>query len=690
MNKTIRVLIVEDEPVAADTLKELLCGDYRSRFSCAIARNLREGLVDLKKEVFDIVLLDLGLPDSTGIDTASTVRREFPRMPVIALTGLIDEEVALKALRMDIQDYLIKGQIAGGILDRSIRYAIERKRAIDALRESEEKFRVFFESAAVGTAQIDPATRRFVQVNDKFCRIMGYACRELLSLSLNEITHPDDRSGRDIFDELISGKFSEYSREQRCIRKDGRTVWVQIAVTLIRDIAGEYSRAMVIVQDITDRKRLEQEIRHMAHHDSLTGLPNRRLFRDVADVELAQAKRHGGKLAVFFIDLDRFKEINDTLGHEVGDALLRETASRLRAELRTSDTVARIGGDEFNILVPDIAHAEYASEVARKILDRIRKPFRIVSHELNVSTSIGISVYPEDSEEIETLLQYADMAMYYAKEHGRDRYQFYNPVINTRSIERTNFEKSLRRAVERGEFRLYFQPLVNIETRKIVSVEVLLRWQHPERGLLSPGLFFPAAEDIGFMPEIDEWVLKAAGGQIKTWLDQGLWPVCLTVNLSTGQFHNPRMAGWIARILEETGMPAECLDLEITETAAMRNIDTTIEQVGELSKIGVHVSIDHFGTGSSSLNLLKRLPIRKLKIDKSFVRDIVTDSDDRALIAAVLLMAHTMELKVVAEGVEGMNQLNSLHELHCDEAQGFFFSRPLPADEFRQLVIAAR
>jgi len=422
--------------------------------------------------------------------------------------------------------------------------------------------------------------------------------------------------------------------------------------------------------DITDRKRMEEEIKHMAQHDTLTGLPNRRLFNEIIHIELAQARRNGRKVALLFLDLDRFKEINDTLGHETGDQLLKQTAVRLKGIIRTSDTVARIGGDEFNVLIPDIAYPEYASEVAHKILNEIRKPFEVKGHDLAVSTSIGISVFPDDGEEVDTLMRYADIAMYYAKEHGRNMLQFYNPVINTRSLERMKFENSLRQAIDRNEFRLYYQPLVNVMTGKILSAEVLLRWQHPERGLLLPEQFLEAADDIGFMPEIDEWVLK----------------VCITVNISNRQFQNPDLITRVAAILRETGMPAECLDLEISEAVVMSNGENTLARLGALVRMGVQISVDNFGTGYSSLNQLKRLPIGKLKMDKSFVRGIADDSDDRAIVNAVLLLAHSLKLKVVAAGVERDSQLLLLRDLHCDEAQGYLFSRPLPAEQFRELV----
>ncbi len=441
--------------------------------------------------------------------------------------------------------------------------------------------------------------------------------------------------------------------------------------------------------EIAERKRIEEEIRHMAHHDSLTGLPNRRLFADILKIEIAQARRHKSKLAVLFLDLDRFKDINDTLGHETGDLLLREVADRFRKTVRESDTVARIGGDEFNIVMADISRTGDIGDFAQKIIDSLRKPVMINGNELNITTSIGISVYPDDGDEIDALRKYADIAMYHAKESGRNTYQFYNPAINIRSVERMRLESMLLRSVELGELVVYYQPLINISTRRIECAEALVRWRHSEKGLLLPENFIQTAEESGFINAIDEWVLRTVGKQARSWLDTRLPPVCITVNLSSRQFRNPELAGKIGSILRETGMPPERLDIEVSESMAMANVERSAARMRELSAMGIHISIDDFGTGYSSLNHLKRLPIERLKIDRSFIQDISFDSDDRAIVSAVVQMGHMMKLKVVAEGVETNEQFAFLSKLNCDEAQGFLFNRPLPPGEFAELLAAS-
>ncbi len=457
-------------------------------------------------------------------------------------------------------------------------------------------------------------------------------------------------------------------------------------VDFARKLSASLSLALANARLYNDRMLIEEEMRHMAHHDALTDLPNRRLFIDIIRIESAQARRHRTSMALLFMDLDRFKEINDTLGHEVGDMLLKEVTTRLKATVRESDTVARTGGDEFNIILADITKAEVIGDITRKIIESFRKPFLLAGHELHMTTSIGISVYPDDSEDMDTLFRYADIAMYYAKELGRNNFQFYNTAINVRSLERMLMESWLRQSVERNELSVDYQPQVNISTRRIVCAEALVRWRHPERGLLEPASFIPIAEETGFITAIDKWVLRTVCTQFKSWIDAGLPPLCLTVNLSARQFQSPEFVSNITKVLEETGMPPAYLDLEITETTAMSDVERSVARLKELTKMGIHISIDDFGTGYSSLNYLKRLPIERLKIDKSFVRDITTDADDRTIVQTVTAMAHSMKMKVVAEGVETEEQLEFLSKTGCDEMQGFLFSEPLPADKLRELV----
>jgi diguanylate cyclase (GGDEF)-like protein/PAS domain S-box-containing protein len=562
-----------------------------------------------------------------------------------------------------------------------------RKRAEDALRRSEQLLKAFLNSIP-DIAWLKDREGRFIIVNQPFGVAAGKDPGELIGKTdldawpreLAEKYRADDE------EVMQSGRLKRI--EEQLASPGGPVRWIETIKTPIYNEMGIVVGAAGISRDVTDRKRMEEEIRHMAQHDALTGLPNRRLFLDILQVELAQARRHRSKLAILFLDLDHFKEINDTLGHEAGDNLLKEVSERFRKTTRESDTVARIGGDEFNMILADIGRIEDVSDIAVKIVDSLRKPIVISGHELHVTTSAGISMYPDDSGDSETLLRYADIAMYHAKESGRNTFRFYNPSINVQTIERMKLARWLRQTIHHGELAVLYQPQIDIRSKKISYAEALVRWNHPERGLLEPRDFIPLAEETGFITSIDEWVLGTACSQAAAWKKAGLDGFCVAVNLSARQFQSPALVKMISGILTETGLPPGCLDLEVTESTAMRDVERSAAQLRELREMGVHISIDDFGTGYSSLNYLKKLPIERLKIDRSFIKDIVRDSDDRAIIGAVTSMAHKMGIKTVAEGVETEEQLAFLRDSECDEAQGFLFSRPVPAEQLRELVQA--
>lgn len=560
-----------------------------------------------------------------------------------------------------------------------------RKRTEEALQASERRLRAILNSIP-DMAWLKDKESRFVLVNDAFGSASGKRPEDLIGKTDFDVW-PKDFAEKYRADDREVMKRRERKRvEEPLTGPDGAARWIETIKTPIYSETGKVIGTAGIARDITERRRMEEEIRHMAQHDPLTGLPNRRLFINILNVEFAQARRRQSKCAVLFLDLDRFKEINDTLGHDAGDRLLQQVAVRFKGTIRESDTVSRIGGDEFNMILADITKSEDVSDVAVKILDSLRMPILIDSHELHITTSVGISIYPDDSDEINTLLRYADIAMYHAKENGRNTFRFYNPSINVRSVERIRLENYLRQTIKRGELRVLYQPQIDIRTHRISYAEALVRWEHPERGLLEPNQFLPLAEETGFITSIDEWVLRTVCTEAKRWKDAGIDSFCVTVNLSARQFESPDLAKMIATVLMETSLPPGCLDIEVTENTVMSNIESTVSQLRELSRMGVHVSIDDFGTGYSSLNYLKKLPIERLKIDKSFVQDIARDPDDRAIISAVTLMAHRMDIKTVAEGVETEEQFMLVKEAGCDEVQGFFVSRPLPADAFREMI----
>jgi len=464
------------------------------------------------------------------------------------------------------------------------------------------------------------------------------------------------------------------------------TIYLGYIGFLLQAIAGMSMIACLLEDEREASELATVEMEHLAYHDALTGLPNRPLFMDRLIVALAQASRANQKLAVFFLDLDRFKDINDSLGHSTGDGLLKAVAERIRRCVREGDTVARFGGDEFTLLIPRIDQIEDAAKIAQKILETLKIPFSIWDHELFVTTSIGISIYPADGSDPETLVRNADSAMYRAKDQGRDNYQLYAPAMNARALERLALENMLRKALSHRELVLFYQPIADMRSKAIVGVEALIRWRHPELGLLSPAHFISVAETSGLIIPIGDWVLRTACRQTKLW-QKRVGELTVAVNLSARQFQQPNLAEEVAEVLEETGLEAEYLELEITESNAMQNAENSIYMLRELKALGVRIAMDDFGTGYSSLNYLKKFPIDTLKLDQSFVRDITTDPSDAAIATAVIAMAHSLDLKVIGEGVETEEQFSFLQKQKCDYIQGYLFSPPLPAEGLEQYLL---
>ena len=466
--------------------------------------------------------------------------------------------------------------------------------------------------------------------------------------------------------------------------RSGREFPVELAVVPL--YRGESVSFCAFVRDISERKKAEATIRHLAYHDVLTGLPNRVLFEERLRLALAQARRSRTKVAVMFLDLDRFKLVNDTVGHTGGDQLLQEVAGEFSDTIREGDTVARVGGDEFTFLLPGIERAEDATAAAERILQRVRKLRTVAGQEFRVTTSIGITVFPRDGGTADVLMRNADTAMYRAKERGRDNYQLYTPAMKASLQEMLALENDLSHALERNELFVLYQPLVRIDSGSIVGGEALLRWQHPQRGLVGPEEFIPLAEETGLIGPIGEWVLQTACQQAKEWHDSDLSPIRITVNVSARQIEQPGLVRAVANVLADTGLPPQRLQLELTEGAVMRQVDSVTSALAKLRSMGVGISVDDFGTGYSSLGYLKRFPIETIKIDRTFVRDVATDQNDAAIVTTVIAMARGLNLRVVAEGVETEAQLGFLRENKCDEFQGFLVSPPVSPPQFEALV----
>lgn len=523
-----------------------------------------------------------------------------------------------------------------------------------------------------------------VYVNPALAEMFGYESPEEMLRVPAPILYVSSRR-REQLQEKLWREGYYMGEEVEFVRRDGtRFVGLNNAVAVSNpDSDSRYCDG--VVTDITERKDAERQIHYLAHYDLLTGLPNRTLLRDRMEQEMARARRDNTHLAVLFIDLDRFKNVNDSLGHAVGDQLLEEVGRRLRGAIREADTVSRQGGDEFLVLLPGLKGVNEAGEIARKLLSELGRPYVLGRHELRVTPSVGISLFPEDSDSIDELIRNADAAMYQAKERGRYNFQFFTHDLSVSAWEQLSLENDLRRAIQEQEFVLHYQPQVDILSGRVVGVEALIRWQHAGR-LISPGVFIPAAEQSGIINEIGEWVLREACRQARTWQDQGLPEFKVTVNLSPIQFRRSDFIATAQRALAESGLDPACLELELTESTIMEDVDESVRMLNELSTLGVGLSVDDFGTGYSSLTYLKRLPIDKLKIDKSFIQDIPDDPDDVAITAAVIDMGHNLKLHVLAEGVETTEQLEFLRERGCKEFQGFLVSRPVPAEELPDLV----
>lgn len=495
--------------------------------------------------------------------------------------------------------------------------------------------------------------------------------------------HPDDLDQvQNAWQAALDGE--PYRIEHR-ILVDGKTLWVEERAELEFDDAGECLAGVGTVQDVTERKRAHDRIERLANYDPLTGLPNRTQLDDRVRYALSLAKRSNGHLALMFLDLDRFKDINDTLGHSIGDALLIELAKRLRQVLREEDTVTRLGGDEFILLLPGTDAAGVAI-VAQKLLNVIAEPYRIEHHDLTLTASIGIALYPSDGTDLETLSRCADVAMYRTKQEGRQGYRFFTPEMQARSARNLQLLNALRHALQLEQFQIYYQPQVSMADRQIIGAEALLRWRHPELGVVSPAEFIPIAEDSGLILPIGEWVLRCAVRQAKAWMENGFASLTMAVNLSAVQFRHPDLPDLVSRILDEEGLPPEYLELELTEGVAMHDPEAAIAVMNNLHERGVRLSIDDFGTGYSSLSYLKKFKVYKLKIDQSFVRDISTDSEDRAIVRAVISLAKSLGLQTIAEGVETNGQLAFLQEQGCDEMQGYLFNKPVPSQQFETLL----
>jgi len=553
----------------------------------------------------------------------------------------------------------------------------------NALRKSERRYRMLFERNLAGVYRTT-TDGVVLDCNEAFARALGYESVEEIKKHRSQDFYHHPRR-RESFLGKLQGPNVLTNVQTLLKRKDGSPLWVLENVTLVTDEEG----APIIegtMMDITDWKLAEERLDYLANYDQITDLPTRLLYTDRLKQAMIDATNHGRLVAVMLLDLDRFKTINDTLGHDAGDFMLRQVAQRLATTVQAGDTVGRTGGDEFTIILRDMENVQQAADMAQKILTTLQKPFRVERQDFYVGASIGISVFPLDDDNMDSLFKNAETAMYKAKHEGRKNYQFFTAQMQINLLKQLSLENNLRHALERNEFQIEYQPKVNLRSGIITGAEALLKWEHPQLGFVSPSQFIPLAEETGSITDVGEWVLRKACLECKNWQRFPSGPVRLAVNLSAHQFRQQKLSDRIAGILKETELLPQFLEIEITETVLMQSTPETLQRLRDLKVLGIHISIDDFGTGFSSLSYLKQLPIDSLKIDQSFVRDIPADANDAAITRAIIVMAHTLQLNVIAEGVETQEQLQFLATENCDEIQGFYFSRPVPPDKFEDLL----
>lgn len=651
----------------------------------------------------DLIVLDIALPDLDGYEVCRRLRRQpaTEHLPVLMLTELDDPGTIDRAYEVGATEFVTK-PIRWPNLSNRVRYMLRAAQTNEALRASQRRLANAQRLTRIGDWEWDIERGR-LNASAQLCEMFGgdESVWEHNFDRVLELVHEGDRPSLQQALELASSVGLPFSLEHRIVLPDGtiRMVHHQVRVTRF----GEHNavlRLAGIVRDVTERKKAESRIRQLACFDTLTGLPNRQQFNSLLGNAVERADRQGTQVGLMFLDIDNFKRINDTLGHAHGDDLLKAVAQRLTDSARTSpqngsrgtdfvpDVVSRIGGDEFTLILHDIQEPIHCSAVARRILDKFQQPIVIGGQEVYATPSIGIALYPNDGTEIDTLLMSADAAMYRAKEMGRNNFQFYDGSMNADARKRLSLESDLRRAIERDELFLQYQPKVDVSTGRICGAEALLRWQHPERGLVAPMQFIPLAEETGLIVAIGNWVIAAACSQIRAWRRAGLHAVPVSVNLAASHFRQIDLPAQIATTLQDLEVPAPLLELEVTETLLMADVATCQQTLRAIVDLGVTIAIDDFGTGYSSLAYLKKLPIDALKIDRSFVRDIATDPDDAAIVSAIVALAHNLKLKVVAEGVETCEQLQFLGDHGCDVYQGYLFSRPVDAAVFAEMLAA--
>ncbi|MDX1366566.1 putative bifunctional diguanylate cyclase/phosphodiesterase [Pseudomonas sp.] len=685
-----RILIITADAEDAAILQNVLNKAKDGPFILEWQQNLADALASLKTGCIDAILSDLSLPDSQGIETFDQLFACAPQTPIMTLSEADDEELAIEAVERGAQGYLSKGHFGSYLVPQSLRNIIQRK----AVEES-----VFLEKA-----------RAEITLNSISDAVIGTDMAgnvDYLNVAAEAITgwSREDARGRPIAEvmQIISGTTREplanpiesvllhnqakfLAAGAILVKRSGSEAAIEDSAAPIHDSSGQIRGAVIVFHDTTAAQAMTMKMAHLAQHDFLTNLPNRVLLNDRIAQAISLAERQGTSLAVLFLDLDNFKHINDSLGHAVGDQLLQSVTRCLSTCVRNSDTVSRQGGDEFVVLLSEAHDAQDSALTAEKILAALTSPHAIGQHELHITTSIGISIYPADGRDAETLIKNADTAMYQAKDRGRNNYQFFTQDMNVRAVERQLIESHLHHALERQQFVLHFQPKINLSSGAITGAEALLRWRHPRWGLVPPARFISIAEDCGLIVPIGRWVLREACAQAKLWQNASAEPTTVAVNISAQEFRHRDFIAGVRAILSESGLAPGILQLEVAERVLMRDAKASIEILHQLKDMGIQLAVDGFGTGFSSLSYLNRFPLDTLKIDRSFVQEIGSTDGTGIIVRAVIAMGSSLNHRVIAEGVEQQSQLAFLQEQLCEEGQGYFFSRPLEVAQFAALL----
>ena len=687
------LLLIEGEASSDRTSVQALLADAPDVLAAEHVTNLNAGLRRLQSLSVNAVLLDLSLPEARDLTAIDQIRRVAPSVALMILTRATDQSLARRAVARGATDYVVTNQLDTRSLCQMIASMFER-RGVDEQRFVERE-RAEITLNSIGDAVLTTDTRgNITYLNAEAEALTGWTRSEAFARPLPEVFDvTDGLTGQPAEDP--SRMATELNRKVRLkgnyvlVGRGGAETSIEHSVAPIHDRHGEILGAVIIFRDVIVSRERRLQMLHLAEHDALTELPNRLLLSDRLTRSLALSRRYGRRLAVLFIDCDKFKQVNDTLGHAIGDQVLRSIAKRLTACVRESDTVSRHGGDEFLILLSEVDHADAAGVIAEKIVQSVSEPHYLAGHELQLTVSVGISLYPEDGQDAQSLIMRADAAMYHAKNSGPNRIGFYRPGMDAPALARSSLESELRTALDLEQFVLHYQPTINLETGAISGAEALMRWRHPSRGLVPPDQFIPAAEATSLIIPMGRWALREACRQAKAWQDLGLPPIPIAVNVSALQFRTPGFLDDIQRFLRETPLDARFLELELTESALMVDSSSTVPLLKMLKRSGVILKVDDFGTGPSSLTYLQHCPVDVLKIDQSLVREILPTPDGAPLVRAVIAMGKGLGCRVIAEGVETRQQLAFLRAEQCDEGQGYHFSPAVDAEAFARLLATA-